>query len=124
MVIWRQTDIFTGFCVPFRKKSYLCRRNQIISTIMCMFNISVKDELINETRQAFASETAMNTWLQQQVEALLMAYNASQQAARQKARQAIAAMRSQSEANGNAELTLDEINDEIRQARAARRMAL
>lgn len=91
---------------------------------MCMFNISVKDELINETRQAFASETAMNTWLQQQVEALLMAYNASQQAARQKARQAIAAMRSQSEANGNAELTLDEINDEIRQARAARRMAL
>jgi hypothetical protein len=38
-----------------------------------------------------------------------------------KARDAISAMRRQSEGNGNAELTLDEINDEIRLAREARR---
>lgn len=38
-----------------------------------------------------------------------------------KAREAISAMRRQSEENGNAELTLEDINDEIRQAREARR---
>ena len=88
-----------------------------------MYSITLNDELVNETRQSFASKTDMDVWLRQQVEALLVAYNASQQAARQKARLAIAAMRRQSEANGNADLSLDEINDEIRQTRAARRMA-
>lgn len=38
-----------------------------------------------------------------------------------KAREAIKAMRRQSEENGNNGLTLEEINDEIRQAREARR---
>ena len=38
-----------------------------------------------------------------------------------KAREAIKAMRRQSEENGNDGLTLEEINDEIRQAREARR---
>ena len=55
-------------------------------TIMCMYNISLKDELLSETRRSFDSKAAMDTWLQQQVEALLVAYNASQQAARSKAR--------------------------------------
>ena len=48
-------------------------------------------------------------------------FNARQQAARQKARQAIEAMRRQSEQNGNDGLTLDDINDEILQARATRK---
>ena len=86
---------------------------------MCMYNIFPKDELLSETRRSFDSETAMDTWLQQQVEALLVAYNASQEAARRKARLAIAAMRRQSEENGNAAMTLDDINNEISQARKA-----
>lgn len=84
---------------------------------MCMYNLSLKDELLSETRRSFDSEAAMDAWLQQQVEALLVAYNASQQAARRKARLAIAAMRRQSEENGNAAMTLDDINNEIRLAR-------
>ena len=91
---------------------------------MCMYNITLNDELLSETRRSFASETAMDTWLQQQVEALLMAYNASRQATRQKARRSIAAMRRQSEENGNAAMTLDEINSEIRQARQTRKASV
>ena len=82
-----------------------------------MYNISLKDELLKETRRSFDSEAAMDAWLQQQVEALLVSYNASQQAARRKARLDIVAMRRQSEENGNAAMTLDDINNEIRQAR-------
>ena len=81
-----------------------------------MYNISLKDELLKETRRSFDSEAAMDAWLQQQVEALLVSYNASQQAARRKARLDIVAMRRQSEENGNAAMTLDDINNEIRQA--------
>ena len=91
---------------------------------MCTYNISLSDELVTQARQSFASESAMTLWLQQQVEALLVSFNASQQAARQKARQAIEAMRSQSEQNGNDAMTLDDINNEIRQVRAARKAAL
>ena len=93
-------------------------------TIMCVYNITLNDELLNETRRSFASKTAMDAWLQQQVEAMLMSYNASQQAIRQNARQAIAAMRKQSEENGNADMTLDEINSEIRQARQNRKASV
>lgn len=89
-----------------------------------MYNITLNDELISETRRSFASEADMDALLQQQVEALLVAYNASRQATRQKAQQAIAAMRRQSEDNGNAAMTLDEINSEIRQARQARKASL
>ena len=91
---------------------------------MCIYNITLNDELLNETRRSFASKTAMDAWLQQQVEAMLMSYNASQQAIRQNARQAIAAMRKQSEENGNADMTLDEINSEIRQARQDRKASV
>lgn len=91
---------------------------------MCTYNISLNDELVMQSRQSFASESAMTLWLQQQVEALLVSYNTSQQAARQKARKAIEAMRLQSEQNGNDVMTLDDINDEIRQARAARKAVL
>ena len=91
---------------------------------MCIYNITLNDELLNETRRSFASKTAMDAWLQQQVEAMLMSYNTSQQAIRQNARQAIAAMRKQSEENGNADMTLDEINSEIRQARQNRKASV
>ena len=91
---------------------------------MCIYNITLNDELLNETRRSFASKTAMDAWLQQQVEAMLMSYNASQQAIRQNARQAIAAMRKQSEENGNADMALDEINNEIRQARQNRKASV
>ena len=91
---------------------------------MCIYNITLNDELLNETRRSFASKTDMDAWLQQQVEAMLMSYNASQQAIRQNARQAIAAMRKQSEEHGNADMTLDEINSEIRQARQNRKASV
>ncbi len=91
---------------------------------MCVYNITLNDELLNETRRSFASKTAMDAWLQQQVEAMLISYNASQQTIRQNARQAIAAMRKQSEENGNADMTLDEINSEIRQARQNRKASV
>ena len=103
---------------------YLCSVELQNNEIMCMYNISLRDELVMQARQSFASESAMTLWLQQQVEAVLVSFNASQQAARQKARQAIEAMRRQSEQNGNDAMTLDDINNEIRQAMAARKAAL
>lgn len=88
---------------------------------MCMYNFSLNDELVRQTRQSFASEAKMIAWIQQQLEALLTDFNARQQTARQKARQAIEAMRRQSEENGNDTMTLDDINEEIFQARATRK---
>ena len=86
-----------------------------------MYNISLNDELVRQTRQSFASEALMAAWIQQQLEALLTDFNARQKATRQKVRQAIEAMRMQSEQNGNDTMTLDDINEEIRQARASRK---
>ncbi len=86
-----------------------------------MYNISLNDELVRQTRQSFASEALMTAWIQQQLETLLTDFNARQQAARQKARQAIEDMRRQSEQNGNDAMTLDDINEEILQARATRK---
>jgi len=43
---------------------------------MCMYSIAMNDELVSETRRSFASKDAMDAWLQQQVEALLVAHNA------------------------------------------------
>ena len=100
------------------------KRFNLTLTMMCTYNITLNDELVNETRHSFVSKAAMDAWLQQQVEAMLMSYNASQQVIRQNARQAIAAMRRQSEENGNAAMTLDEINSEIRQTRQNRKATL
>ncbi len=88
---------------------------------MCMYNITLRDDLLRQTRQSFADDKKMNAWLQNQVEILLINYNAQQAAIRQKARAAIEAMRNQSERNGNAEMSLDDINREIQEARQARR---
>ena len=41
-----------------------------------MYNIAMNDELVSETCRSFASKDAMDAWLQQQVEALLVAHNA------------------------------------------------
>lgn len=88
---------------------------------MCMYNFSLDDELVMQAQQSFANEALMKVWLQKQVEAVLMDFNARQQAKRQNAREAIIAMRRQSEQNGNALLSLDDINCEIQQARAAKK---
>ena len=91
---------------------------------MCMYSLTLNDELVQRTRQSFANETDMTAWLQRQVEALLMEYNTKQQTIRRNARAAIAAMRHQSELNGNSEMTLEDINNEIYQARQARKVAV
>ena len=88
---------------------------------MCMYNFSLDDELVMQAQQSFANEALMKVWLQKQVEAVLMDFNARQQAKRQNAREAIIAMRRQCEQNGNALLSLDDINSEIQQARAAKK---
>lgn len=87
---------------------------------MCTYSITLNDELIKQTRSSFANEDAMDKWLQQQVEALLSDFNAKQQVI-VNARKAIEAMRSQSEQSGNSEMSLDEINNEIRKTRKARK---
>ena len=87
---------------------------------MCTYSITLNDELIKQTRSSFENEDAMDKWLQQQVEALLSDFNAKQQII-VNARKAIEAMRSQSEQSGNSEMSLDEINSEIRKTRLARK---
>lgn len=88
---------------------------------MCMYNLALNDELVRRTRQSFANEDDMKAWLQRQVEALMIEYNTSQQMIRRNARAAIAAMRRQSELNGNAEMSLQDINTEIQQVRFERK---
>ncbi len=88
---------------------------------MCMYNLALNDELVRRTRQSFANEDDMKAWLQRQVEALMIEYNTSQQMVRRNARAAIAAMRRQSELNGNAEMSLQDINTEIQQVRLERK---
>lgn len=89
---------------------------------MCMYNIALRDDLLRQTRQSFADDKKMNAWLQDQVEILLINYNAQQVAIRQKARAAVETMRNLSEQNGNAEMSLDDINREIKAVRQARRV--
>lgn len=91
---------------------------------MCMYKLSLNDELVQRTRKSFASDTDMTAWLQRQVEFLLMEYNKTQLAINRKAQEAIDVMRNISEQRGNSEMTLEEINREIQQARQARRTAV
>ena len=39
---------------------------------MCMYNLSLDEELVQRTRRSFANETDMTAWLQRQVEALMI----------------------------------------------------
>ncbi len=91
---------------------------------MCMYKLSLNDELVQRTRKSFASDTDMTAWLQRQVEFLLMEYNKTQLAINRKAQEAIDVMRNISEQRGNSEMTLEEINREIQQARQAKRIAV
>ena len=89
---------------------------------MCTYNITLNDTLVEQVRDSFDNEQALERWLQEQMElALLQLYNNQRQAVLSKARQTIDAMRQHSEENGNSKLTLDEINEEIRQARLERK---
>lgn len=88
---------------------------------MCTYSIQLDDKVVSEARSSFASEEAMQVWIQQEVESLLSKFSAAQKHTIEKARKAIDSMRSQSEQNGNSEITLAEINEEIRQSRAARK---
>ena len=89
---------------------------------MCMYKLALNDELVQRTRMSFANETDMTAWLQSQVEALMIEYNSKQQTIRRKARAAVEVMREISEQNGNSEMTLEDINREIQQARQARKV--
>lgn len=91
---------------------------------MCTYNISLNDDLVMQARQSFSSESLMTSWIQQQVETLLKEFNERQQTVRMNARNAIDAMRKESEMNGNSNLTLDEINKEIRLARKSRKASV
>lgn len=88
---------------------------------MCMYKIALNDDLLQQTRMSFADEARMDAWLRQQVELLLLNYNAQQQAIRERARAAVEAMRNQSEQNGNSGMSLEDINREIQESRRARR---
>lgn len=87
---------------------------------MCTYNIKLDDKLVSDARSSFASDDAMRQWIERQVESLLARFNSKQRATIAKARRAIESMRKQSERNGNSNMTLEEINQEIRQARASR----
>ena len=91
---------------------------------MCMYKLTLNDDLVRQTRKTFSDETLMAVWLRQQVEALMIERNAKQQAIRQNARAAVEEMRNISEQNGNADMTLEEINREIQQARQTKRVTV
>ena len=78
--------------------------------------------MVEKVRPSFADNKALEQWLQQQLESILINYYSLMEK-RAKAREAIEAMRQQSEQNGNSELTLEEINEEIRQSRIDRKNA-
>lgn len=88
-----------------------------------MYNIKLDDNLISETRQRFADEQSMNNWLQHQIESLLIEFNISHQTVRDNARKAIENMRIKSEQNGNSQMSIDDINHEIRLSRLAKKTA-
>lgn len=85
---------------------------------MCTYNISLNDKLINEIKPSFPNDKAFTTWLQKQVESVLIKFKADkQQKTISDARKAIDEMRQQSMRMGNSDMSMDEINDEIYQAR-------
>lgn len=90
---------------------------------MCSYNITLSDTLVEKVRPSFADDNALQLWLQQQMEELLLNLYIRQET-KNRARKAVAAMRQQSESNGNSEMTLEEINAEIRQARQERKKAI
>ena len=45
---------------------------------MCSYNITLSDALVEKVRPSFAEDNALQLWLQQQVEELLLDYYAAQ----------------------------------------------
>lgn len=90
---------------------------------MCTYNITLNASLVEKVRPSFPDDQALTLWLQQQIEELLLDYY-TQQEVRNRARNAVLAMRQQSKDIGNSRMTLDEINEEIRQARQQRKKAI
>ena len=89
-----------------------------------MYNITLSDSLLNQVRPSFASEKDLQEWMQLQLETVMIKFCADmKQAVFSKARTAIDAMRRQSEETGNSTMTLNDINEEIRMARAERKVA-
>ena len=84
-----------------------------------METMQLRAELFREMNPLLDSDEMLRKMIAY-VRSLFATQQSSQQSA-QRARQAIEAMRQQSEQNGNASMTLDDINEEIRQARAARK---
>ena len=84
-----------------------------------METMQLRAELFREMNPLLDSDEMLRKMIAY-VRSLFATQQSSQQPA-QRARQAIEAMRQQSEQNGNASMTLDDINEEIRQARAARK---
>ena len=82
-----------------------------------------RSAVLHEPHHSYIEIADFERWLQQQIEQLLLGYY-SRQMAQMRARKAIDSMRKQSEMNGNSELTLDEINEEICQARKERKDAV
>lgn len=80
---------------------------------------------MDQVRPSFSDDIALQRWLEEQLEYVLRQfYTKERQETLRKAREAIEAMRQQSELNGNSELTLNEINEEIRLSREARKTAV
>ena len=79
--------------------------------------MQLRAELFREMNPLLDSDIMLRKMIAY-VKSLFADQQLEQATTRQKARQAIEAMRRQSEENGNATMTLDDINDEIRQARA------
>ena len=116
--ILRQTDIFLSkFCDNLAEKSYLCTVERKNDTMM--ETMQLRAELFRQMNPMLDSDVMLKKMIAY-VKSLFAAQQA-EQAAAQRARQAIEAMRLQSEQNGNDAMTLDDINDEIRQVRAARK---
>ena len=87
---------------------------------MCTYNVRIDDAVMSRVRPHFKGEDAMQQWMEQQLQKVLMDYiDLSEK--RLSARHAIELMRMQSEQNGNSEMTLDDINEEIRQVRSRKK---
>lgn len=89
---------------------------------MCSYNVKIDDLEMEVLRPTITSGMAEDAWVQLQVEMLFSRMaEAQRNAIVSKAREAVYAMRTQSEENGNSNMTLDDINEEIRLSRQERR---
>ena len=56
---------------------YFCIRFVIKDPIMCTFNITIDDALLERVRPAFSSEDALQLWVTERVKAMLQSYGNS-----------------------------------------------